>query len=95
MKHMASILVAIRIFQYVYIIELLYLLNIPESFTSFNDVVVYLIVGSILFLICGGLSLATLPQDCDGKLAYFIATGFFIANGIIFLIDFILETKNK
>uniref|UniRef100_A0A034WVL1 Protein lifeguard 4 n=1 Tax=Bactrocera dorsalis TaxID=27457 RepID=A0A034WVL1_BACDO len=65
------------------------------SFLSFNDVAVYLVLGAILFLICAGLSLATLPKDSDGKLAYFIATGFFLANGVLFLIDFVLETKNK
>ncbi|XP_028894092.1 uncharacterized protein LOC105208999 isoform X2 [Zeugodacus cucurbitae] len=65
------------------------------SFVSFNDVPVFLFIGAILFLICSGLSLATLPVENDKKIVYFIATVFFIANGIIFLIDFIFEVKNK
>uniref|UniRef100_A0A0K8WD64 Uncharacterized protein n=1 Tax=Bactrocera latifrons TaxID=174628 RepID=A0A0K8WD64_BACLA len=64
------------------------------EFMEFNQVAVFLIIGAILSLICGGLTIAYLPEYGDGRLTYFIATGLFIANGVIFLIDFIMELKS-
>lgn len=55
---------------------------------------VYLIIGAILSLVCGGLTIAYVPDYGDGRMSYFIATGLFIANGVIFLIDFIMELKS-
>ncbi|XP_012162917.1 uncharacterized protein LOC105665576 [Ceratitis capitata] len=66
---------------------------VAHEFAEFNEVIVYLILGAILFLICGGLTVGILPADEDGRLAHFIAAALFLANGIIFLIDFIMALK--
>ncbi|XP_012162918.1 uncharacterized protein LOC105665577 [Ceratitis capitata] len=68
---------------------------LAREFFDFNDTLIYLLIGAILFLICGGVTVATLPDSSDGKLSYFIATALFIANGVIFLIDFIMEFKGN
>ncbi|XP_017489759.1 PREDICTED: uncharacterized protein LOC108377969 [Rhagoletis zephyria] len=65
------------------------------EFMDFQDSHAFTLIGAILFIICGGISIGTMPDYGDGRVTCLIAGILFFCNGVVFLVDFIFEIKNS
>ncbi|XP_053947627.1 uncharacterized protein LOC128856354 [Anastrepha ludens] len=63
------------------------------EFADFEPVLAFSIIGGILFIICGGIVIGTMPSYGDGRVTCIIAAALFFCNGILFIFDFVMEIK--
>ncbi|XP_067641005.1 uncharacterized protein [Eurosta solidaginis] len=64
------------------------------EFTKFDSTPIYIIIGAVLFLLAGILIFIDLPgSETKARTNALIAAILFLANGAIFLVDFIVVLK--